>query len=347
MKFYFDKFKELRNKADVSAIRICKKLTITKSTLWRWETGQITPRAETVRKLAEIINVSISSISDLKDISDIPALPLSITYNHNDNQYSKLIEDIYTIQKNADRRNTILKAILASRKILIYVKDANMKYLAVNNAFLENLGLPPNTSCAGKTDFSYFSMDEAKANTEEDRRIIDSGEHVDNKECFMPGSKKKRICLFNKYPVLDKSGKVSGLAATFIDITQRVNSESLLKVIQGLLERIEIPVVIHKVSTDEFPEILYANNAYKELRGYKEGMTYKELIRKSLKMALPEYKHIYENILTTGQLPETGTIIGYNVNGEEVLFENHNYEAYPYRIGFFEGLNKKQEQKLS
>ena len=296
--------KELRISSEIPGSKICRKLKITKSTLWRWETGQITPKENIVRQLAEIINVPLSSISDLKDISGVNSTPLLITYNHNESQYAKIINEIVDIQKKADRRNTILKAILASEKISVYVKDVNLKYTAVNNAFLENVGLPPNTGCEGKTDFFYFSNEEARINTDEDRKVIDTGECIENKECFMPGTRKKIVCLSNKNPILDSTGKISGLTATFIDITARVNSEKLLKIIFLLLERIESPVIIHKITDSKFPEIIYANNTYKELRGYKEGMTYREVINNSIKIALPEYKHIYENILLTGKLPE-------------------------------------------
>jgi len=87
MKLYGNKLKELRLQHGLSLQMLADKIGGTKSNLSRWERNISTPRAHFVKKLSEVLGVSISVFTDLDDPDTL------------DDMINKLPEDLKVLCK--------------------------------------------------------------------------------------------------------------------------------------------------------------------------------------------------------------------------------------------------------
>ncbi|MHB1375944.1 MAG: PAS domain-containing protein [Candidatus Humimicrobiaceae bacterium] len=117
-------------------------------------------------------------------------------------------------------RNELLEKILESIPSLIYVKDANLKFLIVNPAFEKFAGKKAE-DIIGKTDYDFSPESIAKKMTEVDMEVI-------NRDCpklnieennILPDG--RNIWLnTNIIPLHDENGKVYGIIGISNDITE-------------------------------------------------------------------------------------------------------------------------------
>ena len=68
-----------------------------------------------------------------------------------------------------------------------------------------------------KTDESFFTLKEAKINSEQDKQVLFSGKVVECEEIPLPGTRKKVNALAYKFPIMDENNRVSGVAGVFIE----------------------------------------------------------------------------------------------------------------------------------
>ena len=57
----------LRKKSGLTQVELAKKINFSDKAVSRWEKGEVLPDVETLQKLSEVFNVSISSILEIKD----------------------------------------------------------------------------------------------------------------------------------------------------------------------------------------------------------------------------------------------------------------------------------------
>ncbi|HEX7561179.1 MAG TPA: diguanylate cyclase [Candidatus Humimicrobiaceae bacterium] len=133
------------------------------------------------------------------------------------------------------RRNELLEKILSSIPSFVYVRDINLKFLIVNEAFENFIGKKAK-DIIGKTDFDFFPENIARKMAEDDLEVI-------NKDCAklnieesisMPDG---RHFWFNANiaPYHDKDGKVCGILGISNDITEvKKMSNQVETILDGL-----------------------------------------------------------------------------------------------------------------
>ena len=280
MKLNLKEIHRLRKEKGFSVVGLCKLVGISRTTLWKWEHKDLNPTAALAKRLADVLKVPLSSISDIKEavpisqnnLSDIVDSWLTLT-DVNDNDYHHEIANVINAIKNLENKLNqsvfIIKALLDSMETMFYIKDINLKYLTGNSIFLKNISCDPSDSIKNKDDYNFFSYQEAKENTEQDRHVLETGQSILRQEALIPGCRKKKWGLISKLPAFDKDHKIVGIVGTFVDITERKKSEETRELLEKILDT--VPIVIN-IFDDKAKKVIYGNKeadrVFKEQRNY-------------------------------------------------------------------------------
>jgi PAS domain S-box-containing protein len=130
-------------------------------------------------------------------------------------------------------RESYLSAIIENQPGLLWMKDRDGKFLAVNTKFSISCGLGDPQLLVGKTDFDIWPHDLAAGYLADDNKVMQSKEPCMVEE---PISDKGEIRWFEtfKAPIMDKQGIVIGTTGYSRDITERKRMEEELQKSQKL-----------------------------------------------------------------------------------------------------------------
>jgi AraC-like DNA-binding protein len=98
-------------------------------------------------------------------------------------------------------------------RVYLFIKDAESRFVKVNEPMLELKALKSQAEIVGKTDFDFHPPMLAAQYVEEDRRVMSSGQPlVDQVWLVMGADRMPRWYLSSKIPLRGKDGAVAGLA---------------------------------------------------------------------------------------------------------------------------------------
>ena len=141
-----------------------------------------------------------------------------------------------------------LGLILDHAPVLIYLVDESARFLNVNSAWLEQVGLAE-TDLIGRSLYDVFDQATAAAFDTNNRRVLQSGSPVRFEEVHAG-----KTYLSVKVPVRNASGHAYAICGMSVDITDRVQAEQLLKESE---ERFE-------TMADGLPLIVWVHGAHGE-----------------------------------------------------------------------------------
>lgn len=128
------------------------------------------------------------------------------------------------------RERDLLRTLMDSLPDLIYVKDAEGRYITVNRSLLKVWGNPPLESIVGKTVCDVVHDDLAKIYARDDQDVLQNDRTiVDSEEQVVTAAGERRVYSTTKVPLHDPQGNVSGLVGIDRDITRRKRSEEELR----------------------------------------------------------------------------------------------------------------------
>ena len=138
-------------------------------------------------------------------------------------------------------RESYLTAIIENQPGLVWLKDADSRFLAVNQAFADTCGQGTPEAVAGKTDFDVWPADLAESYRHDDARTIQGGTPIMVEEPI-DGQGERRWFETFKTPVAADDGSIIGTTGYARDITERKLAEDKLRetttVLSGLLSSI-------------------------------------------------------------------------------------------------------------
>jgi PAS domain S-box-containing protein len=267
MKIYPDKIKFFIKQSGMTNKVICERANISRTSLYEWCNKIKTPTESNLRKLAKII------FAPIEEISDLPADPLTSKENlsasatswlelsqkaqhSQSSEFTHLIECATKMEKKLNEASLIFQGIIKTTDTILYIKDINSKYIITSRAFLDNLSLPSNYNVEGKEDSDFFSVNDAKKNSIEDKSILQYGKKIIKKEDFIPGSKHRKWGLITKLPIYDNENKIQGVLGRYIDITEKKKNEQLREILEvGISEFSEVFTIMD----NKTGERLYTN----------------------------------------------------------------------------------------
>ncbi|MEZ6132966.1 MAG: PAS domain S-box protein [Planctomycetaceae bacterium] len=128
------------------------------------------------------------------------------------------------------RERDLLRTLMDSLPDLIYVKDADQRFVTVNQAMLRLWGKPADENVAGKTAADYAPEELAAEYAREDEEVLTTGQAiVDREEQAVGASGERMVYSITKVPLHDENGRVSGLVGIDRDITKRKRAEEELR----------------------------------------------------------------------------------------------------------------------
>jgi|GEM_PF-328183 len=128
----------------------------------------------------------------------------------------------------AERSNerNLLRALIDNLPDYIYVKDTAFNFMISNRAFVKLVGAKEEAETIGKKSAELFGEEVGGINTEEDRKILETGkEIIDRDESILTRDGKQLWLLTTKVPLKDADDKVTGILGISKDITERKRAE--------------------------------------------------------------------------------------------------------------------------
>ncbi|PVZ12304.1 MULTISPECIES: AraC family transcriptional regulator [unclassified Pseudomonas] len=102
---------------------------------------------------------------------------------------------------------------------VFFVKDTQARYVLANRTLVERCGLKSLAPLLGKTSAQVFPARFGPGYTQQDRRVLERGEVLEDQlELHLYGSREPGWCLTHKRPLLDRDGRIMGLAGTSVDL---------------------------------------------------------------------------------------------------------------------------------
>jgi rsbT co-antagonist protein RsbR len=141
--------------------------------------------------------------------------------------------------------NWTLQSVIDSLPYAIYWKDRDGTYRGCNRQFARDLGLETPQHIIGKRDADLpWQPGEAEAFREIDLRVMDHGAaEIDSEETAIYPDGSQEWFETHKIPLHDPSGRVAGVLATYINITERKLAQRTVQQQTALLMELSTPVI--------------------------------------------------------------------------------------------------------
>lgn len=129
-----------------------------------------------------------------------------------------------------ERERNHLRTLIDNLPDFIYFKDTESRFVTANKAVAKFMGASNPDELIGKRDFDYYPKELAEVFFSDEKKVMQSGKAIIQREESSIDSKGKSIWLSTtKVPLRDGEGKVVGTVGMGRDITERINVEAALK----------------------------------------------------------------------------------------------------------------------
>lgn len=145
-------------------------------------------------------------------------------------------------QRRRDKKDglgelAILRAVMANLPDLLYVKDAESRFLLANQATASAMGVASDRELIGKTDFDFYPRELAEAFYRDEQRVIRTGQPlVSRDEHIHEADGKTRFILTTKVPLVTDGGGIAGIIGIGRNVTALKELEAELRQAQQDLE---------------------------------------------------------------------------------------------------------------
>ncbi|MGO9415737.1 MAG: PAS domain S-box protein [Syntrophobacteraceae bacterium] len=177
-------------------------------------------------------------------------------------------------------RESYLTAILENQPGLVWLKDKDSRFLAVNQTFAQSCGMERPEEVLGKTDLDIWPRELAEKYRNDDKAVLTTGVPIAVEEAISDRGEMKWFETF-KTPVLDNDGQILGTSGYARDITERKQAEEALLESENKFKSFaeNALVGIYLLQDEVFK---YVNPKFAQMFGYTveelNDMSYKNLI---------------------------------------------------------------------
>lgn len=121
----------------------------------------------------------------------------------------------------------LARTLLENLEQSIFLKDAELRIIAVNRRYCEAVGRPE-AEILGKTDLDFYPVELAEKYRADDRRVLTEGRRLELEEQNLYKGKIRRVRVI-KTPVRDNAERIIGVLGIFWDVTEQHALEEQLR----------------------------------------------------------------------------------------------------------------------
>lgn len=237
-----------------------------------------------IQKIKETADYKIRMDVEGKDEISV----LASGFNDMLENIEKRDNEVAKSKEQLDEQNTLLQSVIQNMGDGLVVSDENGKFLIWNPASEKIIGLGlldiPEEKWADT--YGVFWPDTKNVLDAADLPLVKAlhGEDVDDMELFIQNYKKTEgnFIIMSARPLMDHSGNINGAVAVFHDITERKNSENLIKKLNEDLEKkvaertAQLAEALETLQTSEekYREIVENTSDVVHTTDYKGNFTY-------------------------------------------------------------------------
>lgn len=132
-------------------------------------------------------------------------------------------------EKELEYQRHLVDSLLKYTPTDIYFKDKESRFIRVNDAVIRNLGCKNYSEVIGKTDFDFFSKEDATTKFNQEQEITRTGKSLSIIENGVRKDGKEVWGLTNKLALRDVNGEIIGTFGISVDITEVKEKEKMLE----------------------------------------------------------------------------------------------------------------------
>lgn len=162
------------------------------------------------------------------------------------------------VEKSLAEERNLLRTLIDNLPDLIYVKDAESRFLLANNAMVRSLAVRTQDELVGKMDFDFHPLEMAEQYYMDEQAIIKSGQPLLNREEPVIDQKTGTIhwLLATKVPFRDSQGTIAGFVGINRDITEQKRAETELLAAHNELKEKNAQLYELNANKDKFFSII-------------------------------------------------------------------------------------------
>ena len=152
----------------------------------------------------------------------------------------RMISSEQTTQKpesSSDEERHLLHAMVDALPDLIYIKDAEHRFVIANRALVRHMGFQNDNEVIGKSDIDLLPPEFATRYYEDERAVLETGKPL--LERVEPGidqqTGEKRWFLSTKVPFYDQQGTIRGIIGIGRDISKSIKEKEALQALVSSL----------------------------------------------------------------------------------------------------------------
>lgn len=247
------------------------------------------------------------------------------------------------------------EALLANIPDMVWLKDNQGCYIAVNETFSKVVGRT-SESLVGKTDLDIWPKELAEKYRMDDREVMGSGKCKQVEELLAVKDQKTRWVEKVKTPVFNEKGDVIGIAGVAHDITERRESQNVLREseqkFRAIFDNATDGLLMAEVETKK---LYMSNGAICTMTGYTaeelKMLTIQDIHpEKDLPFVVGQFEKLYrKEIKIAENIPvkrKDGSIFYADITGFMITIANENYLTGTFRDITEREESEKERQKL-
>jgi PAS domain S-box-containing protein len=176
------------------------------------------------------------------------------------------------LKREAEERNALLRSVLDSLPVLIFVKDTETHFVLGNLPLAHSLGLESPDDLVGKTDFDFRAPDVAAARAAEEQKVLQTGRPLINvEEAGVDQAGNVQWHLFNVLPLHNSTGEIMGLVGITRDITE--HKQEVERQRDAALAELHNAQQVQQLVLDNLPQVIYWKDRQLKYQGCNRAFT--------------------------------------------------------------------------